>query len=197
MESYDSFMGHAVTTERLCLRPLTRDDEKDVARVIGDASVAARDVRYAVRHWREHGFGPYAAVERASGAVVGVIELHRAGEGLVGIDPDEVEIGWMIEPIRQGRGLASEGAAAVLACGLALADHVVAYVRHGNEASARIAEKLEMRHERDGHARDGQAARIYVARREPSAGVAIDGERLGSWRGVLGPERPGRSESSA
>jgi RimJ/RimL family protein N-acetyltransferase len=162
----------------LCLRPLTSDDEKDVARVIGDASVAARDVRDAVRHWRDHGYGPYAAVERASRTVVGVIELHRAGEGLVGICPDEVEIGWMIDPARQGRGLASEGAAAVLARGLALADHVVAYVRRGNEASARIAEKLGMRHERDGQARDGQAVRIYVARREPSAG-AVDGERLG------------------
>jgi RimJ/RimL family protein N-acetyltransferase len=161
------------------MRPLTPDDEKEVARVTGDASVAARDVRDAVRHWRDHGYGPYAAVERASGAVVGVIELHRAGEGLVGIDPDEIEIGWMIEPVRQGRGLASEGAAAVLARGLALADHVVAYVRHGNEASVRIAEKLGMRHERDGHARDGQAVRIYVARREPSAGVAVEGERLG------------------
>jgi len=61
--------------------------------------------------------------------------------------------------------------------GLALADHVVAYVRHGNEASVRIAEKLEMRHERDGHARDGQAIRIYVARGEPSASAAVDGER--------------------
>jgi RimJ/RimL family protein N-acetyltransferase len=173
-------MDHALMTERLCLRPLTSDDEKDVARVIGDDRVAARDVRDAVRHWGDHGYGPYAAVEHTSGVVVGVIELHRAGDGLVGIDPDEIEIGWMIEPVSQGRGLASEGAAAVLERGLALTGHVVAYVRHGNVASARIAEKLGMRHERDGRARDGEAIRIYVARREPSARAAVEGELLGA-----------------
>jgi RimJ/RimL family protein N-acetyltransferase len=151
-------MTDALATERLLLRPLTADDEKDVARIIGDATVAARDVSEAVRHWEDHGFGPYAPVERASGALAGVIELHRAGEGLVGIEPDEVEIGWMTDPIRRGEGLASEGGAAVLVHGLALTDHVVAYVRHGNDASVRVAEKIGMRHERDGWARTASAS---------------------------------------
>jgi RimJ/RimL family protein N-acetyltransferase len=172
-------MTDALTTERLFLCPLTADDEKDVARVIGDATVAARDVPDAVQHWRDHGFGPYAAVERAGGKLVGVIELHRAGDGLLGIEPNEIEIGWMIESVRQGEGLASEGAAAVLARGLVFSDHVVAYVRHGNDASVRVAEKLGMRYERDGPARDGEAVRIYVARRERASPLAANPRRLG------------------
>jgi RimJ/RimL family protein N-acetyltransferase len=160
-------------TERLLMRPLTASDEADVASIVGDAETAARDVREAVEHWRSHGFGPFAAVERASGGFVGVIELHFAGDGLIGIEPDEVEIGWVIDSTRRGEGLASEGAATVLAFGLDLADHVVAYIGHCNDPSIRVAEKIGMRHERDGRARDGDAVRIYVAGRRdvaPSSG---------------------------
>jgi RimJ/RimL family protein N-acetyltransferase len=166
LRDHSRVMRNPLATDRLRFRPLTEADEKDVVRIIGDEHVAARDVRDAVVHWRDHGFGPYVALERASGEVVGVIELHRAGDGLVGIDPDEIEIGWLIEPERRGEGLATEAAAAVLAQGLALSDHVVAYVRRGNEASDRVAEKIGMRYERDGQARDGQPVRIYIARRE-------------------------------
>jgi RimJ/RimL family protein N-acetyltransferase len=115
-------------TERLLMRPLTASDKADVASIVGDAETATPDVREAVEHWRSHGFGPFAAVERASGGFVGVIELHFAGDGLIGIEPDEVEIGWVIDSTRRGEGLASEGAATVLASGLDLADHVVAYI---------------------------------------------------------------------
>jgi hypothetical protein len=55
-----------------------------------------------------------AAIERASGRAVGFIALNLAGEGTAGLDPGEYEIGWWLDPAAQGRGLAREGAQAVL-----------------------------------------------------------------------------------
>jgi RimJ/RimL family protein N-acetyltransferase len=62
-----------------------------------------------------------------------------------------------------GLGLATEGAAAALADAFSRLqlERVVAYIRPTIVASIRVAEKLGMRHVRDGRARNGDAVLIY------------------------------------
>lgn len=94
-----------------------------------------------VEHWERNGFGPWALVERESGDFVG-----RAGLRWTAVaGAAAVELAWTVDPARQGRGLASEAAAA----GLELAraeriEEVVALVLAENAASRRVAEKLGM-----------------------------------------------------
>ena len=57
----------------------------------------------------------------------------------------EVEIGWHLHPDRQGRGLVTEAARAVLARAASTGiDHVLALTDLDNAASQRVAERLGM-----------------------------------------------------
>jgi RimJ/RimL family protein N-acetyltransferase len=100
-----------------------------------------------VAHWDAHGFGWYAFLDRASGALIargGPHSCRVAGN-------DEVEIGWTVVPERWGQGIASElGAASIeLAFGpLGLSD-VVSFTLPDNVASRRVMEKLGFVFERD------------------------------------------------
>jgi RimJ/RimL family protein N-acetyltransferase len=108
-------------------------------------------------------------VDRESGALVGVIELGYAGEGIEGLSPDDIEVGWVVAAHAWGRRLATEGAAAVVADAFSQRglERLFAYVRPANRPSIRVAEKLGMRHVRDGRARNGDPVRIYELAREP------------------------------
>ncbi len=161
-------------TERLLLRPLAPDDLDALARMyadpetmrwIGDGSTATREetAAWLERHRalsERQGYGLYAAVERASGALVGRCGLVHWDD--VGGAP-ELEVGWLIDRSRWGRGYATEA-------GRAWSDHafgalgrarLVSLVHPGNGASIRVAEKLGMRHERDVAFR-GRLTRLYA-----------------------------------
>jgi RimJ/RimL family protein N-acetyltransferase len=106
-----------------------------------------RQIAATVAHWEEHGFGWYAFLDRATGAVVargGPHNCHVAGRA-------EVEVGWVVLPDRWGQGIATElGAASIeVAFGpLALPD-VVSFTLPYNRASRRVMEKLGFAYERD------------------------------------------------
>lgn len=155
-------------TVRLDLRPL---EERDLpwyaalrARDGFDEAATAARLAGALAHWREHGFGKLAI--DLGGEPAGLITLDYAGEGLGGIEPHEIDVGWYVLPHLWGRGIAPEAARAALswlrAQGLG---PVVVYVRRGNAASLRVAEKLGLRRDPDGSARDGAPVAVY---REPS-----------------------------
>jgi RimJ/RimL family protein N-acetyltransferase len=114
-------------------------------------------------HWRDHGFGWRAAVERDSGRAVGFIVLQLAGEGTEGVDPREHEVGWWLHPDVWGRGLAREGAQAVLdeAFGRLGAPSVVAVIQPANAASIRVATALGLTHAFDGTGRTGEPVAVY------------------------------------
>jgi len=165
-------------TERLLLRPW-RDDEADLEaylRISSDPEVmrhiadgrtldrerAAEQLTRFAEHWRRHGYGLRAAVERDGGAVVGFVGVMRAGQP--GVRPGDVEIGWRLTRDRWGRGYATEGARAVR-------DHafqrlrlarLVAFVRPANDASIGVMRKLGMRLERETLCSHGLPMRIYV-----------------------------------
>jgi RimJ/RimL family protein N-acetyltransferase len=124
-------------------------DERVGATLGGAADAAAVDAQIAMMsaHWREHGFGWYAFLDRETGALVargGPWHLHVAGN-------DEVEIGWTVAPERWNQGIATElGTASIeIAFGpLALPD-VVSLTLPDNHASRRVMEKLGFAYERD------------------------------------------------
>lgn len=127
-----------------------------------------REHKDAVAHWRAHGFGPWLV--ELEGEPVGVVEVHYAGPGVTGIEPHEVEIGWVTIEAQRGKGLATEAARAALADAWQRArpNHhgwIVAYIRPENAASIRVAERIGMRHEADGLTRSGDPMLLYRARR--------------------------------
>lgn len=92
-----------------------------------------------IRHWNDHGYGPWAVVDGDSGTYLGRVGLRRtviSGEEMV-------ELAWTIDPDRHGEGLATAAARE----GLDLARRmglreVVALALPTNYASRAVAEKL-------------------------------------------------------
>lgn len=158
-------------TERLVLRPLGRDDLAAYRSVAGHA--AEREVEAAAAHWEEYGFGHWAILERGSDRVIGTLEVHHAGEGIGGIAPDEIEIGWTVVADRRGQGIATEAAHAVVEHAFATLDvpHLVAYIRPENEASLRLAARLGMRDDGEGTTRSGDRMRIFRLPRPTRVGA--------------------------
>lgn len=97
-------------------------------------------------HWQSHGFGPWALLDREDGGLVG-----RGGLRWTEIGGRKVaELPWTIASRRQGRGLASEAAAAAVAwAGTIEIDELVALIRPENAASLRVAEKVGLRRDRE------------------------------------------------
>src|SRR5215207_10856581 len=114
---------------------------------VADAAAVDRQIASLAAEWDEHGFGLYAFIDRATGALVARGGPHRcriAGN-------DEVEIGWAVVAERWNQGIATELGAASreLAFGpLGLPD-VVSFTLPWNAASRRVMEKLGLAFERD------------------------------------------------
>ena len=152
--------AYPLRTERLLLRPFTTDDfeavfpihsSADVARyLVWDPRTAAEVREVLERKTRStriavDGDGlSLAIVVEATGDLVGDCSLtllsraHRQGE-----------IGFLLHPDHQGHGYATEAAAAILelAFGTYGLHRVHGCVEPRNAASARVLERLGMRHE--------------------------------------------------
>jgi len=146
-----------IDTERLQLRPWELDD----AQVLYDLTASDRmrtflgperpspeeSFNRLLRNggcWHFFGWGPFKAIERSSGEIVGSLAIFRAIRGL-GRDFDRFpETGWIIREQSWGLGLATEGMRAIL--DWFDREHrggrTVCMISIGNKASERIAEKL-------------------------------------------------------
>jgi RimJ/RimL family protein N-acetyltransferase len=104
-------------------------------------------------HWDEHGFGLWAAKERASGELAGWIGPSRPA--FVPELAHEVEIGWTLRSSSWGRGLATEGAAAAVEAAFAHleSERLVSLITPDNRRSIAVAVRLGMR--KDGRVRHG------------------------------------------
>ncbi len=165
-------------TERLALEPwdearleefveLCADPE--VMRFIGTGATWERPqaedaFSRALDRWRVHGFGRRSLIEEASGSWLGFVEINRVGPGVVGVEPDEVEIGWWLARSAWGRGFATEGALAIRDEGFERVglERIIGRFQPANIASGRIMEKLGMQYERDTIGRHAEALSIYV-----------------------------------
>jgi RimJ/RimL family protein N-acetyltransferase len=148
-------MPPTLTTARLILRPHTADDfpaccalwaDPEVTRFIGGRpgtgeEVWSRILRYA-GHWQLLGYGYFLATARDTGDLVGEFGLanfHRD------IDPpfgDTPEAGWAMLPQYQGRGLAQEALAALLAWADHTIPRTVCMIAPDNTPSLKLAAKL-------------------------------------------------------
>ncbi len=144
-----------VVTERLRLEPLSVDHAAAMVEVLADPSLSEftggsppglaelteRHARQAVGHSPSGDQWWLNWVVTLDGAPVGYVQATVGTD--VGVLGDEAEIAWVLDPRHQGRGLATEAAAAVVdrlaAEGV---DRLVAHIHPDHLASARVAERL-------------------------------------------------------
>ncbi|GAB2687660.1 GNAT family N-acetyltransferase [Thalassiella azotivora] len=159
-------MHVVVETERMLLRHVRSDDVDALVELDADPEVmrfvtggratpraeVERDVLPALLayHDRHPGYGFLMAVDRATGEVLGWFHLRaRAGDPV-----DEPELGYRLRRDAWGRGLATEGARALVAAAFERwgARRVTAETMAVNQASRRVMEKAGLRYVRTFHA---------------------------------------------
>ena len=173
-----------IETDRLVLRrwDVTGDldawaaicADPEVMRYIGDGKPrdreqSAEQLASLERTWREQGFGLFAVERTDTGELIGFTGL-ASPDFLPEILP-AVEIGWRLGRAHWGQGFATEAARAALAfgferCGL---DRIVSVHAVGNDASARVMQKLGMQFDRETvHPAHGFGVRVYAIDRPPT-----------------------------
>jgi RimJ/RimL family protein N-acetyltransferase len=107
----------------------------------GSARIAA--------HWDSYGFGVWAAVERATGEMLGFVGLCHPVWWPAMVD--RVEVGWRLRREAWGAGYATEAARAALRAGFETLrlEQIVSFVHPANDRSLAVARRLGMRVERD------------------------------------------------
>ena len=151
-------------TDRLRLEPWSRDAHGDefaamnaqpeVMRYLGGGGGMTRAESDATSatiaaHWETYGFGLWAAIERATGTMLGFVGLCHPLWWPAMIE--RVEVGWRLRREAWGAGYATEGAREALRAGfetLALGE-IVSFVDPGNERSLAVTRRLGMTVEAD------------------------------------------------
>lgn len=154
-------MRTVIETSRLTMRELVDDDldaltvmfaDPEVMRFIGAGGVLDRDraAKLIARQRAEYvdrGFGEWATVERATGAMIGLCGLIRWPD-IDGVE--ELEVAYLLDRPAWGRGLGTEAAAA-------MRDHAVEHLGRrrlvsciypDNLASIGVATKIGMTFEK-------------------------------------------------
>lgn len=152
-------MHLVLETERMLLRRFTEADAGPLAALYGNprvmrfitpeppslAEVKATILPAYLREYRElaDGLGSFAAIEKATGQMAGRFSLKPANSyGLTG----GTELGYRLYPAFWGRGLATEGARALIESAFERLhlDQVVATTMADNTGSWRVLEKCGM-----------------------------------------------------
>jgi RimJ/RimL family protein N-acetyltransferase len=145
-----------------------------ITRYLGDGLPWDRERAVAkhgelLAHWREHGFGWRGIFDTDAddGHLIGIASLNRLPVPVAGIEEPAIEIGWWVDPLHWGKGIATEAATALR--DEAFTDHgaarLVAFYQPANEASGNVMRKIGMRHHADTIGRNGEAVRVYVLER--------------------------------
>lgn len=152
-------MPDTLRTSRLLLRSWLETDRLPFQRMNADARVmeflpepltaAASDelVDRAEAHFGQHGFGPFAVEHLEDNAFIGFIGLSIPNFAAPFMPA--VEIGWRLAFDYWGRGLATEGARAVLDYGFETLrlDGVVSFTVPRNFRSRRVMKAIGMKHD--------------------------------------------------
>jgi len=169
-----------ITTERLILRRPRREDAVDLAvayadpevvRFMGDGSTATlTEVEAGIDEWLERweswGMSLFSLERHADGRVLGRAGFLRWDPETWQIGGNETELGWLLAREHWGHGYATEAALALrdwafLDRGLT---RLISLIQHENLRSARVAERLGERYERDVEVR-GKPTRLYSIER--------------------------------
>lgn len=175
--------GGFLDTDRLVMRRLVPGDAEALHRVTGDPAVmrywhpgpdtdevaTAARIREIDAHWREHGFGDYAVIERETGELVGLAGVHYV-PGIV-----DVNMGYALMPSRWRRGYGSELCAALLDFGFEVLHlpELVAVIDPRNSASIALAERMNLNLRREFLWRGQSRLAYVVARREREAATRV------------------------
>ncbi|KAB1108964.1 GNAT family N-acetyltransferase [Micromonospora aurantiaca] len=161
-------------TGRLTFAEMTVDDLDDMAALLGDPVVMRYYPRPKIRaealdwiRWNEglyrgHGFGLWVLRSRATGEFVGDCGLTpQPVDGVM-----EVEVGYHLRTGMQGRGFATEAAAACRdhARDRLGVDRLVAIIHPDNTPSQRVAERIGLSFERATTSESGDPVHVYAAR---------------------------------
>jgi RimJ/RimL family protein N-acetyltransferase len=149
-----------ITTERLILRPPTRNDFEDCAMLWADPDVVryiggkpftreetwSRLTRY-VGHWALQGYGFWTLRERDTGRYVGEVGLADFKRKLNPSFDGAQEMGWVVSTWAQGKGYSTEAVRAALAWNEArfAKARIVCMIDPANAPSLRVAEKCGFR----------------------------------------------------
>jgi len=148
-----------IETGRLILRAFREEDRDAMAAINGDprvnewlggpitAEMTDATIARVNDHIARHGYGFFAAERKADGKLIGMIGLQVIRDDLP--PAPGVELGWRLTPEAQGTGLATEGAAAVLAWGFANLplDELIAFTAHNNVRSQAVMRRIGMAHD--------------------------------------------------
>jgi RimJ/RimL family protein N-acetyltransferase len=143
-----------IETDRLVLRRFVDADRQAVARWNADPEftrhlrgVQTREQSTArfdrwQRHWDEHGFGLLAVTWKETGQLIG-----RAGPQFHRAWVQDPEVGWALDPVWWGRGIATEAGAASVAWAFGELGYarVVSITTEENLASRNVMAKLGFR----------------------------------------------------
>lgn len=140
-------------TDRLVLRAFEPDDapafyrlntHPDVIRYTHEppleSEAQARALIEQYPDWERYGYGRWAAIDRASGGVIGFAGLKMLD------DIGEVDLGYRFFPEYWGRGLATEASFACLAFGFDVLglERIIAMADPDNAGSLRVMQKIGM-----------------------------------------------------
>lgn len=139
-----------VETDHLLLRPWRQEDGAELQRLFSDPEVRGgrnfppdritRFARSSLQQWRVNGFGPWAAIDKATGAWIGRIGLDQLDDWP---EVDKIEVGFELHQAWWGRGLATEGALAALAFGFERhgLQRIISVTAAAHTAARRVMEK--------------------------------------------------------
>lgn len=166
-----------LSTQRLILREMTGADLDDLAALLGDEYVMRYYPRPKTRseaqdwiNWnqglyRDHGFGLWAMVLRATGEFAGDcgLTVQRVD------DVDEIEVGYHVRADLQGNGYATEAASAArdFARDRLGLHRLIAIIDPANTPSRNVAGKIGLKPEKHTTVH-GKAAVIYAGELHPS-----------------------------
>jgi RimJ/RimL family protein N-acetyltransferase len=140
----------AVETDRLRLRPWREEDGMELQRLFSDPAVRGGRTfpperigaitEGSLRQWRVNGFGPWAALDKATGGWIGRIGLDQLDDWP---EVDKIEVGFELHQAWWGRGLATEGALAALRFGFEQhgLDRIISVTAAAHGAARRVMEK--------------------------------------------------------
>ena len=171
-----------IETERLLMRPVTRDDlpvllrfraDPEVSRYLGGPEMStpefvARRLEFYLDCHRQYGFGMCAMLRKPEGEMIGWSGIQPLE------DSGEIEVGYGFDRPHWGKGYATEAANAFLRYGFETAAlrRIVAVASPENAGSRHIMEKLGMRYEKNVRHYGTECVLYAIAREEftPLAG---------------------------
>ncbi|NJM21874.1 MAG: GNAT family N-acetyltransferase [Richelia sp. RM2_1_2] len=153
-----------IETARLRLRPYTLDDLDRLTVILSNPEVMKYSPRglipkgkekqvtreileYFIKHWDKYGFGVWAAIEKASGKLIGHCGLNCLSNS------PEIELIYRLDQYYWNQGIATEATKACLQYGFESVKlyKIIAIASPKHIASRRVMEKAGLKYEKDAH----------------------------------------------